>query len=213
MPDLICIPTELEREKIAARLSLDPSVWRIEIVGFGVIQAAIGTVTAITRWQPRRVILAGIAGRFPGSAASVGQAITFDSVRVDGIGVGQGSDFSDAWSLDWPWAGEQILSLQSGNSASSTADTKTETNELLTVCSASRDEADAAWRAKRFSGATAEDMEGYAVALACLRAGIPLSVVRGLSNEVGQRDKSTWRIHEALVSTAQVLQSMTEPPR
>ncbi|MEL6106538.1 MAG: futalosine hydrolase [Planctomycetota bacterium] len=212
MPDLICIPTELERDKIAALLSLDPSDWRVETVGFGVVQASIGTLTAITRWRPRRVILAGIAGRFHGADASVGEALLFDSVRVDGIGVGQGDDFSDAWSLDWPWAGEQVLSLTSAATASKTPRSKSADRELLTVCSASRDVADAAWRAERFPDAVAEDMEGYAVALACRSADLPLSIVRGLSNEVGQRDRSTWRIHEALVSTAQLIQSITEQP-
>ena len=43
-------------------------------------------------------------------------------------------------------------------------------------------------------------MEGFGVALACALAGVPLCIVRGASNRVGERDPSTWRIDEAIDS-------------
>jgi futalosine hydrolase len=41
-------------------------------------------------------------------------------------------------------------------------------------------------------------MEAFAVAFACQRAGLPLTVVRGISNIAGERDKSQWRVKPAL---------------
>lgn len=41
-------------------------------------------------------------------------------------------------------------------------------------------------------------MEGFGVALACALHGVPLSIVRGFSNAVGERDPSRWKIPLAL---------------
>ena len=55
-------------------------------------------------------------------------------------------------------------------------------------------------RRERFPDAVAEDMEGFAVAVACTLAGVPLRVVRGISNLVGDRDPKHWRIPAALAA-------------
>jgi futalosine hydrolase len=41
-------------------------------------------------------------------------------------------------------------------------------------------------------------MEGFAVALACAHMHTPLSIVRGISNQVGDRDSTRWKIPAAL---------------
>jgi futalosine hydrolase len=43
-------------------------------------------------------------------------------------------------------------------------------------------------------------MEGFAVAAACALEGIPLRIVRGISNEVGDRRPEHWRIPAALAA-------------
>ena len=48
----------------------------------------------------------------------------------------------------------------------------------------------------------AEDMESFSVAVACTMARIPLTIVRGISNIAGDRDKVRWRIADALHATA-----------
>ena len=58
----------------------------------------------------------------------------------------------------------------------------------------------AAWLHERYSGALAEDMEGFGVALACQLAGTPCWIVRGISNQVGDRDPAHWRIPAALTA-------------
>ncbi len=45
-----------------------------------------------------------------------------------------------------------------------------------------------------FPDAMAEDMEGFGVALACRFAEVPLSIVRGFSNWVGDRNHSNWKV-------------------
>ena len=51
--------------------------------------------------------------------------------------------------------------------------------------------------------AIAEDMEGFGVAMACKLAGVPLRIVRGISNRAGDRDLTQWQIEEALAAAAE----------
>jgi futalosine hydrolase len=43
-------------------------------------------------------------------------------------------------------------------------------------------------------------MEGFAVAFDCALAGVPISIVRGASNVVGDREPGRWRIPAALLA-------------
>jgi futalosine hydrolase len=68
-------------------------------------------------------------------------------------------------------------------------------------------------RKQAFPAAMAEDMEGFAVAFACRLRGVPVDVVRGISNVAGDRDKSRWEVAAAVESAGRLaLQIMTEAP-
>ena len=83
-----------------------------------------------------------------------------------------------------------------------------QTCQLLTVCAASGSLGVAKHRQERHgSTVVAEDMEGFAVAMACEVAGIPLRIVRGISNVAGDRDSSNWQIDAALKSVAEAIQN------
>ncbi|NDH95322.1 MAG: futalosine hydrolase, partial [Planctomycetia bacterium] len=69
-------------------------------------------------------------------------------------------------------------------------------------CAASATAEDAATRLEEFPTAVAEDMEGFAVALACRLAGVPCQIIRGISNRAGDRDKARWQIEPALRAAA-----------
>lgn len=49
-------------------------------------------------------------------------------------------------------------------------------------------------------GALAEAMEGFGVAEAAERAGVPVLELRAISNSVGPRDRAAWRIGDALAA-------------
>ena len=57
---------------------------------------------------------------------------------------------------------------------------------------------------KRFD-ALCENMEGAAIAHICTMYGIQLTEVRGISNIVGVRDKSTWNLKEASENCQRIL--------
>lgn len=209
MPDLILIPTETERKPIEGQIRLDPERWAIETIGFGVIASGIKTSKAIARHQPSRIVLAGIAGLFANHQSEVnrvGGATWFDSVAVDGIGIGQGDDYVDAFDLGWKWfeSDEVSVKMRCEKPPEVTG------AMLLTVCSGSANETDAGCRARRFPDAVGEDMESFSVALSCVGSDARLYIVRGFSNIVGCRDKTQWHIGEALSSVAEQMQQLID---
>ncbi len=186
------VPTELERRSLEARGGFPGA--RLELCGFGPVAAAARTAELLARYAPARVLLVGIAGSFDLSAAPLGTAARFAAVWLDGVGAGRGQDFLPPSRLgfaqwDGPPAIAECLELAGGGRG-----------ELLTVCAASASPAERSERRARYPQALAEDMEAFGAALACRLAGVPLEVVRGLSNEVGVRDTATWRVREALAA-------------
>ena len=77
----------------------------------------------------------------------------------------------------------------------------------LTVSLVSGDAAVAQERFERFR-ALAENMEGSAVAQACLRFAIPVLECRGISNLAGDRDKSHWRLELAVTHSQAVVRHL-----
>ena len=50
-----------------------------------------------------------------------------------------------------------------------------------------------------------ESMEGAALHYVCIQKNIPFLQIRGISNQVGERDKSKWHFKEAIQSSNQLL--------
>jgi len=195
---LLLIPTEFERRLVARQveqLVAEQDV-TVAICGFGPIAAAARTAALISQYQPQHVVLVGIAGSY--SELEVGQAYRFFSVGCYGVGVGTGESFQTAQKMGWAhWAGDQtispigdVISLNHGPDSA----------QLLTVCAASENQTDVDQRRALFPDAVAEDMEGFAVAVACQLAETRLTIVRGISNGAGDRDKSGWKIEQAMAA-------------
>ncbi len=230
MPRLILIPTELERRSLEPMLA-DAAAqhgWQIETLGFGPIAAAARSSQLIAQERPDVVCLIGIAGAFDGRGVAVGQATQFDHVACHGIGVGTGNDFRSAADLGWDMIQPSptqdgkitdVISLcdkapddtpndaQKGP-ASKMVSSKMVSSEttcprgLLTCCAASANDDEALARAKQYPNVIAEDMEGFGVAIGCQLAGVPLRIVRGISNRVGDRQHDNWQIQVALQAAA-----------
>jgi len=198
--NLILIPSELEY-RILDPLLVEPvsrSLDRIEPCGFGLVAAAARTAGLIAEHDPQRVILIGIAGTLTGECA-IGSAYRFGRVICDGIGVGTQLDHQSASEMGW----NHYQDIDSGVVVSDgIAFASESTRQLLSVAAASRSLEESHHRSIRYPAAVAEDMEGFAVAAACQIAGKPLEMIRGISNQAGNRDHSTWQIEAALRSAA-----------
>ncbi|MGZ4481113.1 MAG: phosphorylase family protein [Gaiellales bacterium] len=160
---------------------------RLVVCGFGLAEAGAGAVHAmITRPEAREgVVLAGLAGTYDADRLPVGSACIPSGVRCEGIGVGQGGAHRSA--ADLGWVDSDLIELGTGTGG-----------ELLSVAAASASPAEALARTRRYPAAVAEDMEGYAVAVAARLAGVPLMVVRGISNVAGDRAKGRWQPRQAM---------------
>jgi futalosine hydrolase len=195
---LVLIPTELELSRLADAGGF-PAGTPVEVCGFGPIAAAARSVQLIEQWRPARVLLVGIAGSFDPARYPIGTAWSFAQVRIEGIGAGMGLDLQGPAALGFPQLparGEDPAVVEELD-LSPAARTRA-AGLLLTTCAASASPEQAAARLARHPGACAEDMEGFAVALACALCHTPLSIVRGISNRVGERDSTRWKIPSAL---------------
>jgi futalosine hydrolase len=181
VPTLVLVPTRLELELLAV-LGGFPRA-RVELVGFGPLAAAARTAGLLAGTGAGRALLVGIGGSLRPEELPVGAAASFAAVRLEGLerhGFAQWEDAAGRVAERLPLAGAR--------------------GELLTVCAASASPARARARRRAFPRARVEDMEGFGAALACRLAGVPLVVVRGVSNLAGERERRRWDVRGALAA-------------
>lgn len=199
---LLLVPTAGERGVVEQ--AIGPAAGdrlRIELCGFGPIAAAARAAHLLAALEPASVMLVGIAGTMD-DRLSIGQAYRFDEVVCYGVGVGSGETFQPAAAVGWPqWPGNPSTGQQAIGDRIIRPGTTTR-NVLLTACAASAGPADVAARRELMPDALAEDMEGFGVALACELAGVPWTIIRGISNRAGDRDHSQWCVEPALEAAA-----------
>ncbi len=195
---LLLVPTSFEWDCFSKPFfdQIKRSNIAIKLCGFGPIVSAIQTTQWITRLSPDQVLLAGIAGALS-TKIKVGSAMEFDEAICYGIGAGSGDGFLSASEMGWKqWPDSpEISDIIPLNSRSNPTRTRL---ALLTSCAASAKPQDVQMRVDKYANAIAEDMEGFSVAAACRFAGIPLRIVRGISNLAGDRNKTNWRVHDAM---------------
>jgi futalosine hydrolase len=219
MGSLLLIPTAYEKGMIAPEmLSLFRSLGiDVALCGFGLIASAAQTVRLITQRQPDRVILAGIAGLYRNGEVDegwLGRAVRFDRVVCFGIGVGSGLEFKSSGQLGW----SQLQSEQQAYPATDVIEldkfgkglvddelVKENGTTLLSVTAASANGDEARCKLACFPNALAEDMEGFGVATACQLCGVPISIARGFSNWVGDREHKNWKVSEAMGSVCELV--------
>lgn len=202
---LIVTPTELERN----RLRDAGARWdEIHVIGFGLVESAAGMAELLASSRSHAtpvtlgdaspsVMLCGIAGTFDPRRFGVGQAIRVDQVRIDGIGIGNRLDgeFQSAASLGWHRDAPLRIDATSGGGGLT----------ALSVAAAASGPREAADRRVRYPDAAIEDMETYSIAAICHAYRVDLTVIRGISNVVGDRRPEHWKIDQAcqsIVATA-----------
>jgi futalosine hydrolase len=215
---LILVPTPSERRILEPLLQspIQQVGGTLHLCGFGPVAAAARTSQLIAELRPTRIILVGIAGAI-GESLPVGSASVFDEVACFGIGAGSGEDFQTANQLGWSqWdsgsgkGGDgrsvvgDVLPLLSAQVESLSGE-PIERRQLLTCCSASDGLDDVASKVRSFPNAVAEDMEAFGVAMAASLMDVPVQVVRGISNNAGDRRLSQWKINEALEAATEVV--------
>ncbi len=176
--------------------------------GVGKINAAAATAALIERCQPGLVINTGCAGAYGGSGLSIGDLAVASEEVLGDEGVLTSAGWQDLQAMKLPslvqgnrlYYNDIPISKLAAEKAMQLADyygVNLTRGRFVTVstCSGSRQRGEELGRRCR---AVAENMEGAAVALTCLRYGIDCMEIRGISNQVDERDMKAWDIPRAV---------------
>ena len=179
--------------------------------GVGTSAAAAATSAVLAQGSFDAVLSVGIAGGFSGHAigsvivaprsvaADLGCQVADRFLPLSEMGFG-----ADSYAADPRW-----LSLATARAQSTRL--VVQVGDIGTVSTITGTAAGAATHAGRHSCA-GEAMEGFAVAAAASLFGVPFLEVRTVSNAVGPRDTSQWRIGDALNALAAVVAAIFREP-
>jgi len=200
---LIIVPTGYEAQRLldgpvpVGETAVSTRVGEVEVraalCGFGPAAAGVLAALALLRERPGRCLLVGICGTFDDTVLPVGALFEADEVRMVGVGRGEGRRHRGpgAMGVAQVPAGAGAAAVVDGLPLSTLpggATSGAARGVLLTVPCAATTSEEAAWRQEAHPDALAEDMEGFPVALACARLGVGLTILRGVSNLVGETD-------------------------
>lgn len=209
------VPAEADavRAGLDAATQADPGAASgpgVTVVPVGVGPAVAGAATARllalaeAAGRPYRAVLsAGVAGGFVGRVAVGGTVLATRSVAAD-LGAESPEGFIPVDELGMP---PDVLGQGTAVSADAglldalrTALPAATVGAVLTVSTVTGTAAGTAALADRHPDAVAEAMEGYGVAVAAAQAGLPFAELRTISNPIGPRDRSAWRLREAFAA-------------
>ena len=195
---LVITAVTAERDAVLRGLHNDTR-FDVLVAGVGSVVAAVNTARALATAEYGLVISAGIGGGFSGRA-EVGSLVVASEIVVADLGAETLEGFR---SVDELGFGVTHLPLDPSlvdrvTEALRTAKVPVCTGPVLTVSTVTGTTERGLELAARIAGATAEAMEGYGVGYAAVDRGLPVLEIRAISNMVGPRNRSTWRIKEAL---------------
>lgn len=207
---LIVTAVDIEKDAVLRGMGKQINV-DVLVGGVGPIVSAIHTSVALERKTYDWIINMGIGGGFRNRASIGSLVVASDMIAVDfGVETPTGFSFADEVGLGYCRIVSEEKLRASVLQAFDSAGLKTATGPILTVLTCTGTEATAKELQRRVPQAAAEAMEGFGVAAAGLTKKIPVLEVRAISNVVGQRDKTKWRIDEALESLTKASKAIME---
>ncbi|AJY77932.1 futalosine hydrolase [Paenibacillus beijingensis] len=206
------IMTAVEAEQNAVLRGLRGSDrFDVRIAGVGPAAAAARTAAALAGSRYDLVISAGIAGGFPG-IAEIGSIVVADAIVAADLGAETPEGFTSVDKLGFGFSQIETdhLRLSRLAGALEAAGMSVHTGPVLTLSTVTGTSETAERLAALVPGAAAEAMEGFGVASAALLFGLPVLEIRTISNAIGPRDRSAWRIKEALEALEAASAVLTE---
>lgn len=185
---------------------------RVDVLaaGAGPAAAAAGTAIALAAAGPAAyglVVSAGIAGGFAPHAPLGGAVVAAELVAAD-LGAESPEGFLDLAELGFGRSRHPAADPEAIAAALRAAGLPVAVGPVLTVSTATGTGPSAAELLRRHPAAVAEAMEGFGVAEAAARFGLPVQELRTVSNAVGPRDRAAWRIGDALAALERVFAAL-----
>ena len=181
-------------------------------LGIAKVNTAAGLALALHTLNPDRVIQFGIGGAFRESGLHIGQvAVATQETHMD-TGVGLEDTWQDMRTVGFSLLGGYYNTLPVDREL--TAEVSSVTGALSHPFGTSEtitgSESHATTLHKRF-GVAVESMEGAAAAQVCAAFGVPFAELRGISNIVGERDKTKWDIRSAVEAVNRAMVEFVTP--
>ncbi len=195
---LIVVSVAAEKQAVIESLQ-DDGRFDVCVAGVGCVAAASSTSALLAGKQYDLVINLGIAGGFVGRA-DIGTVVVADRMVAADLGAETAEGFISLEQLqlgDSQIASDEKLAdrvLQ----ALVRKSIPVQRAAILTLSTVTGTEETAVKLSNRMPDAVAEAMEGYGVAVAAVQHNLPVLEIRAISNAIGKRDRSSWRIAEAL---------------
>lgn len=205
-----------------------PGTWRaasvhgrglfMAVSGVGPLNAALTLGRLLGAESIRGVVNLGLAGTFDTAALPLESTAVANAEIWPEFGLRsetgvdpQGIGFALAESAGTPVYERIDLSpVEAAGNLDLVLSTDWPQGAALTVSAASGD-APTADSMRRGHAPAMENMEGFALALGCLSAGLPFLEIRTISNLVGSRDRTDWRLHAALDALAPAAATLFSP--
>jgi len=161
--------------------------------GVGAVNATYALTRFLTRENVEMVVVCGIGGAYPGSGLAIGDVVCAESECYGDLGADSAEGFLDMRALGFPVVGGSAPIYNDLPLGIFPSERRA---RFVTVNTCTGSDRTAAVIAARTGGAV-ENMEGAAIAHVGVLAGVRVGEIRGISNLVGNRDKSAWRVKEA----------------
>ena len=203
---LLCIATEGEGALLRERFDGTDASIAIVRMGVGAVNAAHAVTLFLAQTGAKAIVMCGVGGAYPSSGLEVGQVVCAQSECYGDLGASSPTGFLDMKALGFPTVEAPAplfndLPLQIFPTERRV--------RFVTVSTCTGIEADARAIEAR-TGGDVETMEGAAVAHVAHLHGIPVGEVRGISNIVTNRDKSSWKLREAAVAAQKAVLAWIE---
>lgn len=207
---LVVTAVEAERDAFERGLADLPQSLRESVTllvgGVTAAVAAASTAVALARAPYDVVVSAGIGGVFPESGA-IGDLLVAERIIAADLGSDGPEGFQSVEELGF---GTTVVPALAVEDLKEIGGRDAVRGDLLTVSTGTGTAERAAWLRMRYPSAVGEAMEGYGVAVAAGQFGLPVAEVRAASNLVGPRDRSAWRIGEALSTLTAAMAPIVE---
>jgi nucleoside phosphorylase len=195
VPGRILVVSAFEPELAPLRLMLGRAARvRLQPVGIGAVDAAVGAARALAAHRPDRVVFVGTAGVYAGARAlPIGGAAVAGEVHLVSTAALSGRGY-----LPRPMALRAPPPPRLGRELAGAAEPL-----VAVACPLAITRSPAL--ARRIAGATGaslENLELFAVARAAAAAGIELAAVLGIANRVGPAAHGEWLAHHRAASEA-----------
>jgi len=168
------------------------------ITGIGPVNTTFLLTKAVISNKPDLVVQAGIAGSFNYEDLPAGKTVLVKYDALGDLGMEEKGKFTTVF--DAGFAGKNHLPFTDGwliNPHSLLNNSPLPVVRSVTINKVSDSLVQKQQLMATFAAQT-ETMEGAALHYVCLQQSIPFLQIRSISNEVGERDKSKWKVKEAV---------------